>query len=454
MSVSISTIAAIRFGYGFGWDDAPVHNLGDLMAQLSRDDTAVAAFPNATLSKVTSINQQRSAANRLAKQGNDQARAEYERHQKQLVASIANAKRNILARCIFSQDRFRERLVQFWTNHFTVASKNLVLGSFIPNFIDSAIRPNLTKSFTDLLTACTLHPAMLYYLDQNSSVGPNSPVGKRRQRGLNENLARELLELHTLGVDGNYTQTDVRQLAELLTGLRIKGMSQTFFQDTIAEPGSETVLGKTYGGDDPDLDDIKQFLSDVSRRPETARNIARKLVIHFISDDPDPKQIDALAQVFHQTGGDLLQTYAALLDHPNSSQNLGHKVKQPFDFVASGIRALGYRQDFIMDMKPAPFRRNVILPLRLMGQPMFGAKGPDGWPEDADAWITPTGLSGRLQWAMQAAQPMANRLDPRALMNVALREQVSPALAWAVPKAASKQEALAMVLASPEFNRR
>jgi uncharacterized protein (DUF1800 family) len=453
MTQSLATISAVRFGYGLGQGYGPVSALGELMDQLSGPDTIVQDYPTLKIQEAKRLHIEKVAVNKLARKGDQNATELFKSYQKKLIQSVAMSKRNIIARSAFSENGFRERLVQFWTDHFTVASKNLSLGSTIPSFIDDAIRPNISSTFSDLLTACTLHPAMLNYLDQISSFGPNSQIGKRRGLGLNENLARELLELHTLGVVGDYTQQDVRQLAELLTGLRTpKG--ETVFQSKIAEPGAKQVLGNSYGGDKASLGDIKQFLQDVAQRPDTAINIARKLVTHFVSDTPDDAHVNFVAKRFYDSKGDLKQTYTALLEHPQSRTDLGNKVKQPFDYVVSGIRALNYDPAFMLGLNLAQYRRNFDVPMRLMGQNMFVASGPDGWPEEAEAWITPTGLSGRLQWAMQATRDKVNQFDPREFLHTALGELASDELAWAVPKAASKHEALAMVLASPEFNRR
>lgn len=454
MTHSINTIAAVRFGYGFGEQAKDVTDLRDLALQLDGPDVVKQDYPTLPSSRAFDLLRRRRDANILARQNDADALALQQDLQKTLATEINQSQRNIIARATFSSNGFRERLVQFWTNHFTVSQKNLVVGSMIPSFIDEAIRPNILGDFSELLTACTLHPAMLTYLDQVISVGPNSPVGMRQSKGLNENLARELLELHTLGAEGDYTQKDVRQLAKLLTGVRTQGFGDMVFRERVAEPGAETVLGKSYGGGRATLDDVKQFLVDVSKRPDTAKHIARKLVVHFISDQPDEDQIQAVEQRFYTSGGNLRATYETLLDHPISQSDVGQKVKQPFDFVVSGLRALRVQSTDLDDYDRIKFRRTFGLPLQLMGQKMFSANGPDGWPEHAEAWITPVGLAGRLQWAMQAAMPYANRLDPKTFMREALGELATSALNLAVIRAESKQEALAIVMASPEFNRR
>ncbi len=446
----LSTIAAVRFGYGADQGN----DLPALTQQLVGDDTVVQDYPNMTLQSTADIIKIRISLKKQADKGDTEAKQGYQDLNKFLVDHVRNSKRNIVMRAVVSDAGFRERLVQFWTNHFTVVAKNLMLSSTIPAFIDDAIRPHIAGNFSNLLTASTLHPVMLNFLDQTSSIGPNSNFGKRKGRGLNENLARELLELHTMGVNANYTQADVRQLAELLTGLSVHDRHEMQFSPRLAEPGTEQVLGQTYGGDPAKLTDIQGFLVDASHHRDTAQNIAQKLVVHFVSDDPNPDHVAHVANRFYLSGGDLMQTYIALLEHPNSTSSLGQKAKQPFDYVVSGIRALGYTAPMLDKLTAAQFRRNVTIPMSLMGQNMFNADGPDGWPENADAWITPIGLAGRLQWAMQVTEPRTKQIDPRKFLKNTLGDRASNALKFAVLKADNKQEAMAMVLASPAFNRR
>ncbi len=192
--------------------------------------------------------------------------------------------RTTFQRAIASRTGFRERLVAFWTDHFTVAANGPVLSALVPDLVENAIRPHVGGRFGDMLEAVTLHPAMLIYLNQVQSAGPNSVAGKRRGKGLNENLAREVLELHTLGVGAGYTQDDVRQLAELLTGLSVDKSGFTF-RSRIAEPGAEVVLGKRYGGGEASLGDIRAVLADIAVHPDTARHLARKLIVHFVGGE-------------------------------------------------------------------------------------------------------------------------------------------------------------------------
>jgi uncharacterized protein (DUF1800 family) len=309
----------------------------------------------------------------------------------------------------------------------------------------------VTGRFADMLRAVITHPAMLIYLNQDASYGPSSPVGQRLKKGLNENLARELLELHTLGVAAGYSQVDVRELAELLTGLSVTPDGFAFDQRRV-EPGPETVLGTTYPGHG--LEPILQALDDLAARPETAAHIAGKLAVHFVSDAPDPALVAALAGVFRDTDGDLRAVATALVAYPVAA-DLGSKARQPFDFMVAALRSLGVAPQLVLDMEPKVFNRLIRVPLKAMGQPLHQAPGPNGWPEAAADWITPQGLAARIDWAMQAPQRLQRPLpNPRAFLAVALGSRAGEKLVWAVSAAESARDGVGLVLASPEFNRR
>lgn len=353
---------------------------------------------------------------------------------------------------------FGDRLVQFWADHFTIRAKTGAgLWPMAVAYIEEVIRPNIHGSFATLLKAAETHPAMVTFLDQQGSVGPRSPAAIRSRKpvGLNENLAREILELHTLGVDASYTQDDVHNFAKLLTGLGYNPRHERHFFPARAEPGAETVLGKAYGKGRPRAADIDDVLDDLARRPETARHIARKLAIHFVSDDPDPDLVEALVAAWGKDGGDLPRLYEVLISHPALARQFREKVRLPFDFLASSVRALGIPPAKIAKLEGAPMRRSFRLPLQRMGQPWFGASGPDGWSEAAEAWIRPQLLAERISWAMNVPHKLMDGLpDPRGFVDVALGGSASEALNWAVPKAESIREGVGLVLASAEFNRR
>jgi uncharacterized protein (DUF1800 family) len=296
---------------------------------------------------------------------------------------------------------------------------------------------------------------MLIYLDQVVSVGPASRFGQRRGLGLNENLARELIELHTLGVAGSYDQRDVRELAELLTGVNVGAEGQTVFLPNRAEPGPEVVLGVTHGGDPARIEHVHAVLDDLAARTDTARHLARKLAVHFVADTPDPRLVEDLAAVWVATKGDLLAVAQALAEHPAAAGPQPGKVRQPFDYLVAALRALGLDGSAVMALPDRDFNRLVMGPLGAMGQTWVSPRGPDGWPEAAEAWITPQRLAARIEWAMQAPARLVPALpDPRSFVEDALAGLADDTLRLAAARAETETEGVGLVLASPAFNRR
>lgn len=293
-------------------------------------------------------------------------------------------------------------------------------------------------------------------------MGPGSPKADKRgaKAGLNENLARELLELHTLGVGAAYGQGDVRQLAELLTGLTYDAKQGTKFRKDFAEPGAETVLGKRYGGDKPGLGDIRAVLEDLAAHPATAAHIARKLAVHFISDTPDPDLVRVLTERYRDTDGDLAQVYEALLSHPAAWVPELSNIKLPDEFVASAMRALAVDPQAFIGIEDGReheklVQRLFVQPLRLMGQPWQDPLGPDGWAEDDAAWMTPQGLTARMDWALSAPARMCDPLpDPRVFVTDALGNDAPEPVRFAAKASENKREGIALILASPAFQRK
>ena len=245
----------------------------------------------------------------------------------------------------------------------------------------------------------------------------------------------------------------MRQLAELLTGLSSDKAGRRF-RKSQSEPGEKTILGKTYGGGTGSLEDIETFLRDVALHPNTAAHIARKLVVHFISDEPDPTLVNHLTEVFVQTDGDLLALYTAMLEHPAAWVDLGQKAKQPYDFMVSSLRALGLTAKQTAKMNIRRQREFFSNPISNMGQPILKTPGPNGWPEEVESWITPHGIAARLNWALDITQELGADLDPRTFVSSTLHELAGETLQYAVAGAEQRIEGLALVLISPEFNRR
>jgi uncharacterized protein (DUF1800 family) len=325
--------------------------------------------------------------------------------------------------------------VRFWSNHFTVSVTKGRVRGIAGAFEREAIRPFVTGNFVDMLLAVTRHPAMLIYLDNQASVGPDSRLGLRRSKGLNENLAREILELHTLGIDGGYSQGDVIALAKMLTGWSVSGKRSSHagkfkFNARRHEPGTKQFLGRRFPEDREE--EAEQALRTLANHPFTARFVATKLAPHFVADNPSSDVVDQLQKKFKETGGDLgamareLVTLSAVWDKPLT------KVKSPSELVISVLRMLGAPE------KP----KHTIQPLRLMGQLPFSAPSPAGWPDTAKDWISLESLLRR------------TRQDPVALADPAFGPVAREETLLAIKRAPSRRAALSLLLSSSEFQRR
>jgi uncharacterized protein (DUF1800 family) len=363
---------------------------------------------------------------------------------------------------------FLERLTQFWTNHFAVSvDKNVVLG-LAGAMEREAIRPNVTGNFADLLLAVEKHPAMLLYLDNAASIGPNSKAARfveRRGRGnarkvdINENLAREILELHTLGVNGGYTQTDVTTFAKAISGWSVGGQEngrrfaqlgldngapgEFFFREPFHEPGAKTLLGQSYPRDG--LRQGEAILRDLAVRPATAKHLSLKLARHFIADDPPPAVVERLAKVWLDSRGNLAKVCAALVDSPEGWDKPFVKFKTPADYVYSAYRALALR---------VPEGRRALLPFETLGQRNLNPGSPAGWPDTSADWDGPSALLKRIAWADVVAQRIGNGRHARELAPQLLGATLSGETATAIARAESGAQALTLLLSSPEFMRR
>jgi uncharacterized protein (DUF1800 family) len=292
---------------------------------------------------------------------------------------------------------------------------------------------------------------MLLYLDQQSSVGPHSRAGLRRTAGLNENLAREILELHTLGVSAGYTQTDVTEFARVLTGWSIgrrdppgEVAGAFLYRPNLHEPGNRTVFGRSYAAGDEDQ--ALRVLDDLASSGKTATHIATKLAIHFVSDTPDPRLVRRLAESWRDSRGDLALVARTLIGSPEAWIDEAAKVKTPYELLVSAYRAV--------DQAPRDYGREVNGPLNLLGQRPLSAPQPNGWSDRAADWAAPDALVKRLQWAQGFAASYATQVDPVRLAADALDARLRPLTLATLQRAESRKEALAVLLMSPEFQRR
>lgn len=353
---------------------------------------------------------------------------------------------------------FQERLALFWANHFTVASVNPRVRIICGAFEREAIRPHVAGRFEDMLQAAESHAAMLLYLDNAVSFGPNSRAGRNRKRGLNENLAREILELHTLGVDGGYTQSDVTRFAEVLTGWSIVGAQAnggspgTFiFRPQMHEPGSRRVLSRDYP--QTGVDQGRAVLDDLARHPSTARHVATKLVRHFIADVPPPLAVRRVAEAFTTSKGQLLPVYEALLSLPEAWEPAPRKLRTPYEYSIALVRALRVPLRRANGETASPELLLLMRALNLMGQPAFAAPSPKGWPDETAAWTGPDSIRTRLDLAEISARKVPTT-RPLELAQEVLGPLLSDETRTAIRRAESSHQALALMLMSPGFQRR
>lgn len=446
------TLAALRFGCGLPVADGSPDSPDTMLAALAGPDKMAEIWPIMGLAESRPLFLAFRAIKGEGKQDPALA-AKREALLLQIGAQAQQAQRATFARAVDARDGFRERLVAFWADHFSVVAASATATIYPFALVEDAIRPNLTGNFATLLTDVTLHPAMLTYLDQISSVGPNSQLGKKQHKGLNENLAREVIELHSLGVGAGYSQQDVTEMAKLLTGLVVDPADGTQFEARRAEPGAKRIMGKTYDGDG--LAPIKAALADLALRPETAAHIARKLVVHFVADAPDAALVNRIATAYSASGGSLMACYASLLSDPAAWHPAPQKARQPYDFLIASLRALGITGQTLQDMPYKHFKARFLDTMARMGQPFKRPPGPNGFAEAAEEWITPQGLARRITWAMQVPDRLVNPLpDPVELAQRCLADRASEALLWAAAKAEDRQQGVGLVLASAEFNRR
>jgi len=347
-----------------------------------------------------------------------------------------------LANAVTTPAPFRERLVWFWTNHFVISRRQGQCAAVASAFVEEAIRPHVTGRFADMVLAVMRHPAMLLYLDNAGSFGPDSPIGQKTHRGLNENLARECMELHTVSPLAGYSQADVTSFAKILTGwsVDLKAEPPGFVYRPLAhEPGVQTVLQEPFPADEAGGVAALHFLAN---HPATHRFLATKLVRHFVADDPPPDAVRTIEAVLRDTKGNLGAASAALVKL-DAAWVPSTKLRTPMDFVIASVRSL--------DMPPEQIPMLGIL--GGLGQPLWTAPAPNGWPDRAADWAAPEAMLRRIDWA----SGFAGRVGDRDVVEVAdntLGPLLRPETREAIRRAGSRRDAMTLLLTSPEFQRR
>ncbi|MFD0726387.1 DUF1800 domain-containing protein [Lysobacter brunescens] len=359
---------------------------------------------------------------------------------------------------------FVERLVHFWSNHFAISIDKNSARLLAAPMEREAIRPHVLGNFRDLLLAVETHPGMLLYLDNAASVGEESMLVRRQQRraarrgdtdgtprrlGLNENLAREILELHTLGVDGGYAQQDVVELARAITGWGTplprewdSATSAYVFRPGAHEPGARTVLGRRYAEDGEAQG--RAILRDLALHPATARHLAFKLAWHMVADAPPPALVERMAAAYLRSGGELGALYAAMIDDDAAWSGEARKFKTPQDFLVSALRAGGVA----LERRP----QALVRLLQGLGQPAFMPRSPAGFPDTADDWASGDSLRKRVQAAGLLADHVSDARAPQAIALDALgADAVAGLLGDSLRRAGSPREAIALLFSSPAF---
>lgn len=426
--------AMVRFGLGRrAAEPTPADPRAWLREQLARPDVPAIDPPATAAAGLAALRQDRM----MRRQGHPPAPAQ--RPARQIFLAQAKAE---LAHAVTTRSPFHERLVWFWTNHFTVSLKRPQVAPLAAAFIEEAIRPHVAGRFQDMLLAVMRHPAMLLYLDNAASFGPDSRVGRRTHRGLNENLARECLELHTVSPAAGYSQADVTAFARILTGWSIEANVPPLgfrFRPFAHEPGEQTLLGERFPPGEAGGVAALRFLAN---HPATHRFLATKLAIHFIADAPPADAVGRIEARLRDTGGDLGAAALAVTEIAAAWQP-ATKLRTPMDLVVAAVRALG----------APPEKVPMLGILAGLGQPLWSAPAPNGWPDRAADWAAPEAMLRRIDWASAFAGRIGQR-DVAALATDTLGPLLRPATLNAIRHAGSRHDAFALLLTSPDFQRR
>jgi uncharacterized protein (DUF1800 family) len=439
--------------YGLGARPGERGGLSDarswVLEQLDR--TMPAATEGGGVEASTALRELRSAQTSSDRQSAARAR-------RRIVALAAAEMAAALTRRLTTDAPVLERLVSFWSNHLCISSgADVRVAALAGAYERDAIRPHVLGRFEDMVIASASHPAMLIYLDNAQSIGPASRAARAQQqrragarRGLNENYARELLELHTLGVAGGYTQQDVQELARVLTGWTVSGLRagrgggrddrtlRHVFEPLLHEPGSKVVLGVRY--EDGGAEEGRRAIRALCRHPSTALFVSRKLVSHYIADAPPASAVDAVARAFMDSDGDLRATMRALIAHPAAWSRDHRKFRTPQDWLIAALRALD------VDRADA-----LVAVLRQLRHPLWSPPAPNGFADTMAAWADPDSLLNRAELAQTLARRVARRLEPRTLLDVIDATAEDPLRSMLVDDAVPPDERVALAIAAPAF---
>lgn len=348
---------------------------------------------------------------------------------------------------------FRERLVHFWSDHFTVSARNVRLRGIVGAYEREAIRPHVTGRFADMLQAAALHPAMLIFLDNIGSVGAMSQVGQRRDSGLNENLAREILELHTLGAGNGYDQADITELARVLTGWTVHGeradaadQGRVRFLAAAHDGSARTVAGidvSRHSG----AAQARHVFDALARHPRTAMHIGFKLAAHFTSERPPRALVERLARTFLEHDGHLPHLYKVLLEAPEVHEHPSWRYRSPLEHVTAMARAVPPQT------RDRQFWQLIARSALNLGQAPWTANSPAGWPVEDTAWLASGALQKRLELAETLAAQLPQTVDPRQLLETVL-PGASVETRFAIAGAGTRQQGIALAFMAPEFLKR
>ena len=449
-----ATLRALnRFGLGARVGEA--NRIGDprnwLKSQLDPSRTGIQATNLPSLEEIGS-------ALRQSRQSQNASDDETRKKGRQGLQQIAGRETSgALQQRIATETPFLERLVAFWSNHLCVSAqaKPQVL-TLAGHYEREVIRPHVLGRFSDMVLASARHPAMLFYLDNARSIGPSSrgsqmAARRGRQRGLNENYARELMELHTVGVEGGYTQKDVEQLALIFTGWTVAGLGQGrgmeasaqpafLFRTALHEPGAKSVMGVRYR--EAGVSEGERAIRDLCRRPQTARFVAAKLTRHFVSDDPAEAAVQRIAAVFQKTDGDLLKVSTALVDLEDAWKAENRKFRTPQDWLIAVLRGTGL---------------TTVLPrmgglLRQLRHPLWAPAAPKGFGDSMQEWADPDSLMNRAELSRSLARRLnRSRFEPEKILEVVDLPDSDPLRSLLEDHSIGRNERLALGIAGPAF---